>query len=161
MQYFCTSFIRPHIHCMFLNFSTVCVRVWRGCSLQICITNVLYVVWHWKDYYCIALCIDSCTAVCTCRALNDKSCDVVFQTPRKKKTRHSSNPPVESHVGWVMDAREHRPSRSQNNSMSQRYICLKYKYQTSRISLWIIQKSVSKSISLFLCLGCRGLSIKV
>lgn len=41
------------------------------------------------------------------------------QTPRKKKTRHSSNPPVESHVGWVMDAREHRPSRSRNNSMSQ------------------------------------------
>ena len=41
------------------------------------------------------------------------------QTPRKKKTRHSSNPPVESHVGWIMDAREHRPSRSRNNSMSQ------------------------------------------
>ncbi|CAG2257977.1 LARP1 [Mytilus edulis] len=41
------------------------------------------------------------------------------QTPRKKKTRHSSNPPIESHVGWVMDAREHRPSRSRNNSMSQ------------------------------------------
>lgn len=45
---------------------------------------------------------------------------VLFQTPRKKKTRHSSNPPVESHVGWIMDAREHRPSRSRNNSMSQR-----------------------------------------
>lgn len=59
-------------------------------------------------------------AVCPYRAVNDESCDVVFQTPRKKKTRHSSNPPVESHVGWVMDAREHRPSRSRNNSMSQR-----------------------------------------
>ncbi|PNI72119.1 LARP1 isoform 14, partial [Pan troglodytes] len=23
--------------------------------------------------------------------------------------RHSSNPPLESHVGWVMDSREHRP----------------------------------------------------
>lgn len=41
------------------------------------------------------------------------------QTPRKKKTRHSSNPPIESHVGWIMDAREHRPSRSRNNSTSQ------------------------------------------
>lgn len=59
-------------------------------------------------------------AVCPYRTVNDESCDVVFQTPRKKKTRHSSNPPVESHVGWVMDAREHRPSRSRNNSMSQR-----------------------------------------
>uniref|UniRef100_A0A8C9WP74 La ribonucleoprotein 1, translational regulator n=1 Tax=Scleropages formosus TaxID=113540 RepID=A0A8C9WP74_SCLFO len=30
------------------------------------------------------------------------------KTPRKRKTRHSSNPPVEYHVGWVMDSREHR-----------------------------------------------------
>ncbi|XP_059481734.1 la-related protein 1B isoform X2 [Neocloeon triangulifer] len=30
-------------------------------------------------------------------------------TPRKRKTKHSSNPPVEHHVGWVMDVREHRP----------------------------------------------------
>lgn len=29
-------------------------------------------------------------------------------TPRKRKTRHSSNPPVEQHVGWIMDIREHR-----------------------------------------------------
>ncbi|XP_066247542.1 la-related protein 1B [Euwallacea similis] len=29
-------------------------------------------------------------------------------TPRKRKTRHSSNPPVEQHVGWIMDVREHR-----------------------------------------------------
>lgn len=33
---------------------------------------------------------------------------VLFQTPRKRKTRHSSNPPMECHVGWVMDSREHR-----------------------------------------------------
>jgi la-related protein 1 len=39
------------------------------------------------------------------------------QTPRKKKTRHSSNPPVESHVGWVMDRKEHR-ARSRHNSAS-------------------------------------------
>jgi hypothetical protein len=26
-------------------------------------------------------------------------------TPRKHKTRHSDNPPVESHVGWVLDSR--------------------------------------------------------
>ncbi|XP_071536702.1 uncharacterized protein larp isoform X2 [Panulirus ornatus] len=31
------------------------------------------------------------------------------RTPRKKKTRHSQNPPVESHVGWVMDSKEHKP----------------------------------------------------
>ncbi|XP_049837777.1 la-related protein 1B isoform X1 [Schistocerca gregaria] len=30
-------------------------------------------------------------------------------TPRKRKTRHGSNPPVEHHVGWIMDVREHRP----------------------------------------------------
>ncbi|KAH9514007.1 La ribonucleoprotein domain member 1 [Bulinus truncatus] len=41
------------------------------------------------------------------------------QTPRKKKTRHSSNPPVESHVGWVMDAKEHK-ARSRHNSSSMR-----------------------------------------
>lgn len=29
-------------------------------------------------------------------------------TPRKRKTRHSSNPPVEQHVGWIMDVKEHR-----------------------------------------------------
>lgn len=27
---------------------------------------------------------------------------------RKKKTSHSSNPPQEAHIGWVMDSREHR-----------------------------------------------------
>ena len=32
-----------------------------------------------------------------------------FQMSRKKKTRHSSNPPEEAHIGWVMDSREHRP----------------------------------------------------
>ncbi|KAG8224828.1 hypothetical protein J437_LFUL002275 [Ladona fulva] len=31
------------------------------------------------------------------------------QLPRKRKTRHSNNPPVEHHVGWIMDVREHRP----------------------------------------------------
>jgi hypothetical protein len=28
--------------------------------------------------------------------------------PRKRKTRHSSNPPVEMHVGWIMDSRDHK-----------------------------------------------------
>ncbi|XP_048480186.1 la-related protein 1 [Plutella xylostella] len=28
---------------------------------------------------------------------------------RKRKTRHSLNPPVEHHIGWIMDIREHRP----------------------------------------------------
>lgn len=31
------------------------------------------------------------------------------RTPRKRKTRHSVNPPIECHVGWVMDSVEHRP----------------------------------------------------
>ncbi|CAG0884686.1 unnamed protein product [Cyprideis torosa] len=30
-------------------------------------------------------------------------------TPRKRKTRHLNNPPLEYHVGWVMDARDHQP----------------------------------------------------
>ncbi len=38
------------------------------------------------------------------------------KTPRKRKTKHSDNPPVESHVGWVMDSREH-PSRSRTASI--------------------------------------------
>ncbi|RWS10778.1 la-related protein 1-like protein [Dinothrombium tinctorium] len=31
-------------------------------------------------------------------------------TPRKRKTKYSSEPPVEHHVGWFIDAREHHPS---------------------------------------------------
>ncbi|CAB0044350.1 unnamed protein product [Trichogramma brassicae] len=38
------------------------------------------------------------------------------RTPRKRKTRHSKNPPVEHHVGWVMDVHEHRPRRYSNSS---------------------------------------------
>lgn len=38
------------------------------------------------------------------------------RTPRKRKTRHSSNPPVEFHVGWVMDTVEHRPRTSSMGS---------------------------------------------
>nr|XP_043903461.1 la-related protein 1B isoform X4 [Solea senegalensis] len=38
-----------------------------------------------------------------------ESGNVDGQMPRKKKTRHSSNPPQEAHIGWVMDSREHRP----------------------------------------------------
>lgn len=34
------------------------------------------------------------------------------RTPRKRKTRHSSNPPVEAHVGWLLDTVEHRPRTS-------------------------------------------------
>lgn len=34
------------------------------------------------------------------------------RTPRKRKTRHLYNPPVEGHVGWVMDTVEHRPRTS-------------------------------------------------
>ncbi|KAF4532862.1 hypothetical protein B566_EDAN001465 [Ephemera danica] len=38
------------------------------------------------------------------------------RTPRKRKTRHSDNPPVEHHVGWLMDVREHRPRTSSMSS---------------------------------------------
>ncbi|XP_044256944.1 la-related protein 1-like isoform X1 [Tribolium madens] len=37
-------------------------------------------------------------------------------TPRKRKTKHSSNPPVEQHVGWIMDVREHRIRTSSASS---------------------------------------------
>ena len=30
-----------------------------------------------------------------------------MQTPCKRKTRYSENPPVEGHVGWVIDSTDH------------------------------------------------------
>ncbi|RUS90292.1 hypothetical protein EGW08_001981, partial [Elysia chlorotica] len=47
----------------------------------------------------------------------DPGCPRDPTTPRKKKTRHSNNPPLESHVGWVMDKKEHK-ARSRHNSSS-------------------------------------------
>ncbi|XP_071411675.1 la-related protein 1B isoform X4 [Pithys albifrons albifrons] len=38
------------------------------------------------------------------------------KTRRKRKTRHSTNPPLECHVGWVMDSRDHRPRTSSLSS---------------------------------------------
>lgn len=35
---------------------------------------------------------------------------------KKYKTRYSSNPPVEHHVGWIMDVREHRPRTASMSS---------------------------------------------
>ncbi|XP_035827497.1 la-related protein 1B isoform X2 [Aplysia californica] len=49
--------------------------------------------------------------------IKDPGAPIDPQTPRKKKTRHSSNPPLESHVGWVMDRKEHK-ARSRHNSTS-------------------------------------------
>nr|XP_008519629.1 PREDICTED: la-related protein 1B isoform X1 [Equus przewalskii] len=43
-----------------------------------------------------------------------KAVDV--QSPRKRKTRHSTNPPLECHVGWVMDSRDHGPRTSSVSS---------------------------------------------
>ncbi|XP_014680787.1 PREDICTED: la-related protein 1B-like [Priapulus caudatus] len=40
------------------------------------------------------------------------------KTPRKRKTKHGHNPPVEHHVGWIMDVKEHRPIRSRTTSQS-------------------------------------------
>ncbi|XP_030306722.1 la-related protein 1B isoform X2 [Calypte anna] len=39
-----------------------------------------------------------------------------MKTPRKRKTRHSTNPPLECHVGWVMDSRDHRSRTSSVSS---------------------------------------------
>ncbi|XP_078602234.1 la-related protein 1B-like isoform X1 [Branchiostoma floridae x Branchiostoma japonicum] len=39
-------------------------------------------------------------------------------TPRKRKTKYSANPPMESHVGWIMDVREHRPRTTSTSSLS-------------------------------------------
>lgn len=38
--------------------------------------------------------------------------------PRKRKTRHSKNPPVEMPVGWIMDSKEHRDNRTESFSES-------------------------------------------
>lgn len=38
-------------------------------------------------------------------------------TPRKQKTRHSSNPPVEPHIGWLLDSRDHAVSESYNERL--------------------------------------------
>jgi len=38
------------------------------------------------------------------------------RTPRKRKTRHSDNPPVEHHVGWVVDSKEHRVRTTSTSS---------------------------------------------
>lgn len=53
------------------------------------------------------------------------------RTPRKRKTRHSNNPPVEHHVGWIMDVREHRPrtystGSSAGTSPSEGYLASSY-----------------------------------
>ncbi|XP_070499859.1 la-related protein 1 [Chironomus tepperi] len=45
-------------------------------------------------------------------AVNKTDTDLDPRTPRKRKTRHSLNPPVEGHVGWVLDSVEHRPRTS-------------------------------------------------
>ena len=38
------------------------------------------------------------------------------KTPRKKKTRHTNNPPFEAHVGWIMDVKSHRPRTTSTSS---------------------------------------------
>ena len=34
------------------------------------------------------------------------------ETPRKQKTKYSSNPPIEHHIGWVIDSRAHEVQAS-------------------------------------------------
>lgn len=45
-------------------------------------------------------------------AVNKTDSAIDPRTPRKRKTRHMLNPPVEGHVGWVLDSVEHRPRTS-------------------------------------------------
>ncbi|OTF81265.1 la-related protein 1-like protein [Euroglyphus maynei] len=37
-------------------------------------------------------------------------------TPRKQKTRHSSNPPIEPHVGWLLDVRDYDTGSMNNDT---------------------------------------------
>ncbi|XP_011298844.1 la-related protein 1B isoform X2 [Fopius arisanus] len=60
------------------------------------------------------------------------------RTPRKRKTRHSNNPPVEHHVGWIMDVREHRPrtystGSSAGTSPNEGYLAGSYGSQPSSL----------------------------
>uniref|UniRef100_A0A2P2I7G6 La-related protein 1-like n=1 Tax=Hirondellea gigas TaxID=1518452 RepID=A0A2P2I7G6_9CRUS len=43
---------------------------------------------------------------------------IITREPLKKKTRHSHDPPVEHHVGWVLDSRPHRPLRDSESDAS-------------------------------------------
>lgn len=38
-------------------------------------------------------------------------------TPRKQKTKHLSNPPIEPHIGWLIDSRDHA---TQSESFNER-----------------------------------------
>merc|ERR1719295_327991 len=49
---------------------------------------------------------------------DEPSGEITKDMPRKRKTRYSQNPPVEMHVGWIMDSREH-PARLRNDSISE------------------------------------------
>ena len=46
------------------------------------------------------------------------------KSPRKQKTRHSENPPVEMPVGWVLDSVQHRTRTQSNASQSATYVRL-------------------------------------
>lgn len=59
-------------------------------------------------------------------------------TPRKRKTRHSNNPPIEHHVGWIMDVREHRQrtystESSTGTSPNEGYLANSYGSQPSSL----------------------------
>jgi len=40
-----------------------------------------------------------------------------MQTPCKRKTRYSENPPVEGHVGWVIDSKDHVTTASSTTAL--------------------------------------------
>lgn len=60
-------------------------------------------------------------------------------TKRKPKTRHSNNPPIEPHVGWLMD--HHRDEQTQNNNSEKVSSSMT---QSASTSPGIIPKSLPK-----------------
>lgn len=81
--------------------------------------------------------------------LNSYICSVTLQTPRKRKTRHSSNPPMECHVGWVMDSREHR-SRTASVRWDSSLWTLPLDSTKTDMSCWILQDSIFGTINFLL-----------
>ncbi|KYN02062.1 PREDICTED: la-related protein 1 [Cyphomyrmex costatus] len=48
------------------------------------------------------------------------------RTPRKRKTRHSNNPPVEHHIGWIMDVRTYSAGSSAGTSPNEGHLASSY-----------------------------------
>ena len=70
----------------------------------------------------------------------------------QRKTRYSQNPPVEMHVGWIMDSREH-PARLRNDSISEENDQLECGSQAGSLGsryVWPMKTSQNLLVSLIL-----------